>query len=286
MKSHRASSWFRKVFAFSAVLTFLPVQVDADIIRAQATADVSGTMPGPVESEGTISAFASASDSYRSGDAVVASSVSVGTAYDRIFRAIVSAEGGKTSLNAARDFASASGTWMDTIRWSGPEPAPFELFLVVNLDGGFDGATSASGIAEGSARVEVRDLIDPPSSPVATLLASETISNGESTTLGFNELQSARLTGSGGLYSFNIYFEAMAAVNGGIMEVDVGNTVALLDVQVDDGTGSMVSVVDQITFESGIPLATPSSAVPEPGSCGLLAVGLMGVFVARRRKRS
>lgn len=101
---------------------------------------------------------------------------------------------------------------------------------------------------------------------------------GKFSDFGFASLRKSSFSDS---YQFSLSLTGNALADQGFMTASSSNSFGLLDVQLTDGT----SVIDQIEFESGIPL-TSTATVPEPSSFAIFGIGLAGMTVIRRRRSS
>ena len=195
--------------------------------------------------------------------------------------------GGRVAARDARSFgnfgtsASILGTWSDTIRWTGTNPAPTDLFITINLDGLMQGTLNSppeGRSISGNALVRVQDGVALREVGVISHSASNA-------TGGFGDFSvtgrfGLRKSNSSDEYLVGFRFEASARANEGFVEVNSLNTFGFVDITLDDGT----SVLNQIAFDSGLQ-PTVTNPIPEPTSMALFGLGLLGVGAVARRRR-
>jgi len=273
------------------VLGMFPACCQAGFIS---TASVSTTNAGTESDNGAV-ATASIQNSVASSSGSASSRV--GESYSGLMKQfVVASDDDNNRFTSWR--SRAIGSFSDQVIWNGSTPAPNTVFLTVTYDGIFSGAplgthTSVRGQASSIVNVTQNGFIDKGS-----MFASLELSRDGSVTLGTDGtsfidtsfLQPRKFIGTrrfellkdsaSDSYNFQISLDTSVFVNDVSMLADIGSTLSLGDISLNDGT----SVIDQVTLGSGL---TPQlgSPVPEPTSLALYLVAIGCGGVARFRCR-
>lgn len=298
------------VFIFTATLLFIALASSSDVhggvisVVVTAGGTTKTTSAGPIKAEETFtvdglvdryaSAFAGAGENWRSA---LRSQIVVQD------RPIIEAGAGR------RIAGSTFSSLQDTIVWRGLGPAPGTLNLKMTFSGSFSGRlyNDRAFVLNGDGELEQFEY-DFPTNParvtggfvarvndqlagnqdVLVLGASGSVTAsgvtpggvatnmGEFSDFGFASLRKSNFSDS---YQFSLTLTGNALADQGFMTASSTNSFGLLDVQLADGT----SVIDQIEFESGIPL-TSAATVPEPSSFAVFGLGIAGFAMIRRRR--
>jgi hypothetical protein len=291
-RTHPRAPRFLPLLALAAAATI----ADVEPLAAQSSATI---MTGCSDTKSTGS-----SSSASISDACTRDGVSVaGSAYAIDGRVGASTRAsGSTTVDWGRHYAFASTQWSDRLSWTSPDVA--EIVFVAAVTGSTH--VNASASIYSAALAEARFVLGISTSwsgthqegwsvqPTVSTHSPETKSESHAVFVTNRVLLTAfdRQVRQANFWMTLVsqsYMDAGFVASGssfsGSASSDFGHTAKLSGLVFRDAAGKDITSEVEFSFANGTQLYPAATVAPEPVSMGLLATGLLGVGVARRRRR-